>query len=318
MTAPAVSVVIPTYQRPDLLARCLSALRAQSAPISAFEVVVVDDGSGDRTPDVLRDAQQKMSNLAVISRERNSGPATCRNAGIKAAVGEVVLFLDDDIEASASLVDSHLRFHDGVADEMVGLLGRVHWAPELRVTSFMRWLDESDLQFGYDTWLREGPVEPPYAAFYTANLSVNRTLLERVGGFDERFPFPAYEDIELAWRLMEAGFRLEYRPGVAAFHTRSIDLATFRRRMAKVGESAELVAAAQPEFPVDHEPAERGHVRRRDLWRLRLVSPLARLRGNEGLLRRWYRAEIAAAYAAGRARAQEQAPSRGGGSVAGG
>lgn len=302
-----LSVVVPTYRRPDLLERCLAALAAQ-AGAPPFEVVVVDDGSGDATTTVLRSWESRLAGLRWFSQPANAGPAAARNRAIRAATGELVLFLDDDVEAAPDLVTTHLRLHaDASGDPSLGVLGRVDWAPDLDVTPFMRWLDRSGLQFAYETWLREGPIDPPHAAFYTANLSMHRALLDEVGGFDERFPYPAWEDMELAWRLhREAGFRLEYRPAARAFHTRAIDLPTFRRRTAMAAESAELLRTVQPDFPVG------GPMRgRRPSWR-RLVLRARALTGDESRLARWYAAEIAEADAEGRRRAATAAPSAAG------
>src|SRR5581483_7297707 len=97
--------------------------------------------------------------------------------------------------------------------------------------------------------------------------SMRRELVTEAGGFDERFPFPAYEDLELATRLTDRGLRMEYRPSALAYHRRAIDLPTFRRRMAKVGESAELMRAVRPDFPIDdralreHRASRRQHAR---------------------------------------------------------
>lgn len=297
--APLVSVVVPTYRRPDLLEGCLDALAHQTLPARQLEVVVVDDGSRDRTAQVLASMGQRMPNLVPLVQERNAGPAAARNRGVERATAPLVLFLDDDVVADRSTAETHVRLH-ALSDGTTGVLGRVDWHPALRVTPFMRWLDASGLQFAYDTWLRPGVVDPPYAAFYTANLSVPRALLQQVGGFDERFPYAAYEDMELAWRLSAVGFQMHYHPEVRVYHARSIDLPTFRSRMRKVGESAERLRAMHPDFPIDDAEIRSHLVRRRERWWLRAVAPLARVAGGHEVLSRHFRAEVAAAYQAGR------------------
>jgi GT2 family glycosyltransferase len=305
-SAPVISVVVPTFRRPDLLRSCLEALAHQTLPADQLEVVVVDDGSLDDTGRVLAAMGARMPNLVALTQEQNRGPAAARNRGAHASSAPLVLFFDDDVVAEPGSVETHVRLHAQLGDAQTGILGRVDWHPDLRVTPFMHWLDASGLQFGFDTWIRPGPVEPPYAAFYTANLSLPRALLESVGGFDERFPYAAYEDMELAWRLSHAGFRLVYHPEARVFHARSIDLPVFRSRMSKVGESAELLRAVQPDFPIDDAEIRQRLVRRRELWWLRLVAPVARLVGRQDLLARRYQAEISAAYQSGRARALER------------
>lgn len=301
-----ISVLIPTFRRARLLDRCLRSLDEQTAPAGSVEIVVVDDGSGDDTQAVLAEWSERLPGLRYLQQATNQGPAAARNRAIREAGSPLVLFVDDDIVVSPDLVLLHLQRHTSARDPMLGVLGRVEWERDLEVTAFMRWLDQSGLQFAYDTWLQAGPVEPPYAAFYTANLSVSRDLLLEEGGFDERFPYPAYEDIELAWRLAQRGFRMDYDPDLIAFHSRPIDLRTFCRRMAMVAESAELISLVQPGFPVDHGPPEAGRVRRRELWRLRARCRLPFIRPSSALQSRWFAAEVSRAYAEGRARARAE------------
>lgn len=298
-SAPVLSVVIPTYRRPALLRRCLTALDGQTVPREQFEVVVVDDGSRDQTADVLAAFEDR---VRAFVQPQNAGPAAARNTGIRAAYGEIVLFLDDDVAAAPDLLATHLELHRAAGDPLLGVLGRVDWDPALSVTPFMHWLDRSGLQFGYDTWLVEGPVEPPYAAFYTANVSVPRALLLDSGGFDERFPYAAFEDMELAFRLADRGFHLDYRPSARAFHIRAMDLRGFARRMQRVGESAELMRRAAPEFPLDDAQLQDKNVSVAELTRRRLAV----LRGRERALAAYYWAVIGRAYCRGRDRARTQ------------
>jgi hypothetical protein len=157
-----------------------------------------------------------------------------------------VLVLADALLAPADLVAEHLRWLRK-GDELLGVVGLVEWWPELPVTPFMRWLDAGDAQFAFAS-MAEGRIEPPWQAFYTCNVSLARKLLVETGGFDERFPYPAYEDTELAHRLAPRGFHLEYRPSALAWHGRPITLAEFRARMVKVGEAAVLLGQLRPEL----------------------------------------------------------------------
>jgi GT2 family glycosyltransferase len=310
-----ISVLVPTYRRPRLLRSCLDALAEQDLPFEEFEIVVVNDGSGAATESELARAAGRLPNLAAISFPENRGPAAARNRAVAESTGRLMLFLDDDVVAPPGLLRQHLRAH-AQGDERLGVLGRVDWHPELRVTPFMQWLDHSGLQFAYDTWLREGPVEPAYAAFYTANLSMCREIFDASGGFDERFPYPAYEDMELAWRLSRHGFCLRYEPDIQAYHRRAITLADFRRRMAKVAESARVLAAVQPHFPIEEDTPLAGLCGPTQRLALAVGGRAARLIGRRGMLGRHYRAEIAKSYLEGRRRAEarlQTAPSSGGG-----
>src|SRR5690348_2266423 len=97
------SVVIPTYQRRDVVVRSVAALNRQT--FRDFEVVVVVDGSTDGTADALREVEAEFA--LTILEFPNRGLSQARNAGARAASGEVILFLDDDMEADPALLEEH-------------------------------------------------------------------------------------------------------------------------------------------------------------------------------------------------------------------
>jgi len=121
----------------------------------------------------------------------------------------------------------------------------VRWADELEVTPFMRWLEDG-IQFDYPNI--EG-TEAGWGRFYTANASVKRGLLERVGGFDEeRLPF-GYEDLDLALRMHAHGFRLLYNRAAVAEHLHPMDLEFWKRRVSRIAISERRFVAMHPEVP---------------------------------------------------------------------
>ena len=268
-----VSVVIPTYGRRELLERALAELP------DGVEVVVVADAREESLP------------AGALQAER-PGASAARNLGWRRAAGEIVLFLGDDVLASGGLVDAHLSAHERGAN---AVLGHVDWADE--PTPFMRFLDNG-FQFDYGT-LEAG--DAPWWAFYTANLSIRRELLERSDGFDEEnFPF-LYEDVELAYRLSRLGMRLVYEPAAHARHVHSPTLAEFRERMRIIGAAERRIVAKHPDFPPYFKPRfdEVLAAPRPRGWSGRLVSLLpqsARVKASaEG---RW-RYELAEAFMAG-------------------
>jgi GT2 family glycosyltransferase len=239
-----ISVVVPTYQRPELLAACLESLAGQDVDPAAFEVVVVDDGSGEATAEVLRSAARDRPGLRWESLPANRGPAAARNRAVALATGRWILFLDDDMVAPPGLVAAHLGWLRG-GDDHFGVVGLVAWLPGIEVTPFMRWLDAGDVQFAFGS-MGEGPVVPPSRAFYTCNVSLSRSLFLEVGGFDERFPYAAYEDTELAVRLAAKSFHLDHRRSALAWHARPVTLPEFAERMERVGEAAVLFSRLHP------------------------------------------------------------------------
>jgi GT2 family glycosyltransferase len=303
--APAVSVIVPTYRRPQLLQQCLDGLRDQQAGTPDFEIVVVDDASGPETAEVLTAAAATTPNLTWRSHEVNRGPATARNLAVSLARSPLLLFIDDDVVADPALIWTHVRLHADLT-ETAAIVGFVDWHPGLRVTPFMSWLDTSALQFNFPS-MSEGRQDRPWEAFYTCNLSIDRASFTSIGGFDEQFPYAAYEDADLGLRLARSGVGLHYRPQAHAWHARGITLPEFCERSGKVAESAVLFRAAHPDmdFGIDGMITGMAAVARHRLRRqvLRAAAPIVPKLGSLDLRGAHYRAEIAKSYTAGVARA---------------
>jgi len=226
VSEPRISVVIPTLNRPDALPRTLAALARQTLDPQSFEVIVVTDVKNEAPPAPYPERLR----IRTLAGER-PGVSSARNVGWHAAQAPLVMFLGDDIIGVPELVAEHLSWHEQNADEEVGVLGHVRWARELKRDAFMAWLDRG-IQFDYPL-IRANGAGPGH--FYTANVSLKRAMLERVGGFDaERFPF-GYEDIDLGLRLFQHGFRLLYNPAADAEHLHQPDLEQWKRRMGFVG-----------------------------------------------------------------------------------
>src|SRR5258708_12940009 len=105
-----ISIVVTTYDRRETLAKCLQALAEQDWPISNYEVIVVDDGSTDGTQEFLRTL--KYGPVLRVLDQPNRGLAAARNAGLRAARNELVLFLDDDLLCKPQVVSEHLKAHE--------------------------------------------------------------------------------------------------------------------------------------------------------------------------------------------------------------
>jgi GT2 family glycosyltransferase len=241
-----LSIVIPTYRRRDALPRTLEALAAQTIPADRFEVIVVDDPEDD-DPAVVAECVQagaRAFDVRQLSRER-WGVSAARNAGWRAARAELILFINDDIVLKPDALAEHLDWHRREPDERVGVLGAIVWSSEIRVSPFMRWL-EHGIQFDYDSLPGE---EASWAHFYASHASVKRSLLERVGGFDEeRFPF-LYEDLDIAYRMLDHGFRLVYDRNAVGEHLHESGLDDWRRRMAATARAERTWVALFPEHP---------------------------------------------------------------------
>src|SRR5436309_2200193 len=105
-----ISVIVPTFNRREVLSRCLQALTEQDCPHSEYEVIVVVDGSTDGTQAFLKSLRTSF-NLKVID-QANRGAAAARNAGLLAAAHKIVLFLDDDLICESNVVSEHIKAHE--------------------------------------------------------------------------------------------------------------------------------------------------------------------------------------------------------------
>ena len=234
----ALSVVIPTLNRFDALDDTLTALDAQACDPQDVEVVVVDNGRDGATASRLATRSGRLP-LRVLH-EPTPGPAAARNTGVREAAAPVVLLLGDDMRpADAGLLGHHLELHAADPRPMFAVLGRVAWRPDKPVTPFMHWLEHGGPQFDFDA-LRPGPI-PAARSFYTSHVSLKVAALDAVGGFDERFPFAAVEDIEIGLRLEEAGLELVYHPELLVHHDHLYVPNGFAARQARVGASARLM-----------------------------------------------------------------------------
>lgn len=237
------SVVIPTYNRLEILPEVLEALENQQDP-PVFELIVVDDGSTDGTSQWL--AERGLRVDGEILQQENSGPAAARNLGVRQARGEMVAFLGDDTVPEKGWLAAHARAHETRPQHAhLAVIGFTGWHQRMRLNPFLRYINDYGLQFGYA--LIDQPEEVPFNFFYTSNLSLPRELLLEEP-FDLRFPYPAWEDIELSYRLQRRGLHMVYEAGARTAHHHPTDLERFCGRQEKAGYSAVVFHALHDEL----------------------------------------------------------------------
>ena len=204
-----LSVVTPTHGKRALLERTLRSLETQDVGPDAFEVVVVDDGSPDDTPAFLAGYRPPYV-LHVVRLDENRGRAFARNRGIDRAGGDVVVFLDDDMELVPGFLAAHRALH--ASTDLVAGVGNVVNHPEIVMAPIDRYMSTRGAQK-----VQGGRL--PWRWFSSNNSSVKRAHLAAIGGFDERFRHYGFEDLELALRLeKELGVEIRFVEEARSLH----------------------------------------------------------------------------------------------------
>lgn len=277
---PALSIVIPTRNRKDILARTLEACHQHRSGCE-LEFLVVDDGSDDGTPDLLRQIATRIPNLRWQSIS-HAGPGRARNVAAALARHDVLLFLGNDIvPTTAQFFRSHAARHAQHPERNFAVLGAVEWPndADFDLNFTMALIQEHGWQFAFSRLTPGAFVGWQY--FYTANLSVKKALVRdwAADGFDARFPGAALEDIEFGYRLSRSpqGVRLYYDPASVGWHYHPHTLESFSKRQSFVGRSLRRLLELHPELADEYgvgalNEALRKPRRKRDAETMRRVQ----------------------------------------------
>lgn len=241
-SAPLLSAVICTYNRAPLLAGVLESLCRQSLPRECFEVVVINDGSADDTPQVVRSFADRLPLRYLF--QRNAGLAAAKNHGLFASRGDCVLFLDDDDIAAEALLEEHVQTHRQYPDAQYAVLGHTRLSPDIAAKPLMHFVVEVDCHlFSYPS-LKHGELLD-YTYFWGGRSSCKRSFLLEYGVFNPVFRFGC-EDIELGYRLARQGLRVVYNQRALSVMVRDIDFAGFCRRLERQGNSNYVFSRLHP------------------------------------------------------------------------
>lgn len=234
---PRISVVVCTYNGSRTLDECLAGLTALDYP--DYEVIVIDDGSTDASAEIARRYP-----VRLLSTE-NRGLSRARNTGLELATGRIVAYIDDDAYPDP------------------------HWLHHL-ATTFLRHdyaaVGGPNLAPPGDGWIAECVANAPGNPVHVlvtdrdaehipgCNMAFRKSALEAVGGFDAQFRV-AGDDVDLCWRLADAGFRLGFNPAAVVWHHRRNSLRAYWRQQRGYGRAEGMLQRRWPERH-DHD----GHV----------------------------------------------------------
>ena len=199
------AVVIPVRNRPDLLAQCLDSLRKQEFPEGEWEVLICDDGSTEDISPVVERFKSNLPNLRIL-RQPPKGPAAARNLGFRSSPAEIFVCLDSDVLCGTGFIGAMVN----------ALREHQEW-----VAAEATMLPQGDKSILFDAPVNHGGTYGSGASAYRAK------ALHQVGGFDEAFPFPACEDVDLGAKLLGLG-PYGYVPEAIVHHpSRRVTLKTY-------------------------------------------------------------------------------------------
>jgi glycosyltransferase involved in cell wall biosynthesis len=194
------TIQLCTYNRAALLDRVLDACFEQTVESNDYEVVLVNDGSTDATPEIIARAASRATCRFEVINQVNSGLAKGRNAGIARATGERIIFIDDDVLPLPNFVEEHLRSHTLAAKAIVR--GGAINVENFDVLPMPIWnIKHYSGNF-----------------FWTTNVSVPLTTIRAIGGFNESFSEYGWEDIDVGLRLRFGGVRAVFNPKALVYH----------------------------------------------------------------------------------------------------
>jgi glycosyltransferase involved in cell wall biosynthesis len=230
------SVIVPTYNRAELLRKTLHSLLVDTKTTTPFEVIVVDDGSSDHTFDIVKSYQRHGRIKYVFQQDEGYRVARARNLALAVAEGDICVFTDAGVVVCSQFVQAHLDVHHRRQSSVVigRLLGIYSKSPE-----DLAWLEgcEADSVDAYVDGILASeklgdPRQPcfdvcegnmnelpmPWSLAWTANISMPRAEILAVGAFDENYTSWGVEDLDLALSLYRRDLDFTFAPSAVAIH----------------------------------------------------------------------------------------------------
>lgn len=224
------SIIIPTYNRLEPLKKCLTAINHLEYPIQKFEVIVVDDGSNPPISEGLSGFSVNF-NLHCL-RQKNKGPAFARNHGAEKAIGQNLVFTDDDclihldyLKKAAPLLAQHPQ---------CSIVGRTINFYKKNCYSTASQALTDYLHF----FLKSPDNQTPFLV--SNNFIISKELFHRIGGFNQNFHFPGSEDRELGERLVQHQYLILFEHDLKIDHAHKMNLAQFTKQHFNYGRSSVL------------------------------------------------------------------------------
>lgn len=223
-----ISVVIPAYNAEKSIPKTLKSLHEQS--FKSFEIIVVDDGSIDRTMEISKPLASK------VIRTENRGPAAARNAGIQHVSGEIIALLDSDCQAEKTWIESINRIFTDTKISVI--MGKAIIPPSNFIGDAISALGfPAGGSIGFDKVWKVIP-EGYTNTLSTCNCAFRKDVFNKFGPFDEDFPYAGGEDTLFAYNIIKSGEKIKYCPEVLVWHEPRTSLLAFLRWQVQRGKCA--------------------------------------------------------------------------------
>ncbi|MFH1307847.1 MAG: glycosyltransferase family A protein [archaeon] len=211
------SIILPTYNRGVKLAQAVESIQNSNFPKKDFEIIIINDNSEDNTEIIVKTLKKKYKNINYIKNEKNLGPASSRNVGIKLAKGKYIFFTDDDCIVPDNWIKKYVEFFGKNKD--VGGIGGLLEPAEKNVISKIELLKDKILKIKSNKMII-GKEEVPVG--FTNNMSYRKEVFSKIGFFNEKFKAPAGEDSEFKKRVAKK-FKLAFIP-IKVIHNHNYNL----------------------------------------------------------------------------------------------
>lgn len=218
--SPRISVIIPAYNSENMISHCLDGLLNQTISRDQYEIIVVDDASTDNTSGVV----QSYSDIRLLT-VPHGGPAVGRNAGAKIALGDILVFTDDDCIPSPDWLRSMtLPFQD---PGIVGVKGAYRTHQVETVARFV--------QLEYEEKYHRMQKLPSIDFIDTSSAAYRKDIFLENNGFNTSFPVPSVEDQEFSFRIARKGYRMVFVPSAIVYHQHDRNIREYIHRKFNIG-----------------------------------------------------------------------------------
>lgn len=237
-----ISVIIPAYNAEKMISACINSLINQECSSQEYEVIVVDDGSIDRTADIVK----SFKNVKLIQ-QKNQGPAAARNNGANHAKGDIILFTDSDCLLEENWIKEMTRpFKEN--PYIIGVKG-IYKTKQKELASRFVQIEYEDK---YDLLKNNEYID--FVDTYSA--AFKKDVFLEFGGYDTSFPVASAEDVELSFRMSTKGYKLVYNSRAIVYHIHPKSFLEYFKKKYKFAYWRMLAVKKNPKYLIkdSHTP----------------------------------------------------------------